>query len=102
MEDCTYKKIMSVLRRAKKARTDGNEWQLIRINPSYEEILQKLMLIPKPEDPPKKKPGRPKVNKNNSVATEPHMSLQAGKHKRGRPKGSKNKPKTKDISEGTG
>ena len=102
LEDRTYKKIMSVLRRAKKARTDGNEWQLIRINPSYEEILQKLTLIPKPEDPPKRKPGRPKGSKNNSVVAKPHEMLQGDKHKRGRPKGSKNKPKNKDTSAGTG
>ena len=76
LEECTYKKIMSVLRRAKKARVDGNEWQLIRMNPSHVEILQKLGLIPKPEEPPKKRPGRPK--------------------------GSKNKPKTNDTPTGAG
>ncbi len=76
LEEHPYKKVMSVLRRAKKARVDGSDWQLIRINPSHEEILQKLDLIPKPEEPPKKRPGRPK--------------------------GSKNKPKTNDTSAGIG
>ena len=52
LEDRTYKKVMSVLRRAKKARTDGGDWQLIRMNPSHSEILQELELIPKPEEPP--------------------------------------------------
>ncbi len=66
LEDRTYKKLMSVLERAKKARLDGEEWQLIRINPSQKEVLQKLDLLPKPEDPPKKKRGRPKGSKNRS------------------------------------
>ena len=64
LEDHTYKKIMSVLRRAKKARTDGGDWQLIRMNQSHSEILQELELIPKPEEPPKRKRGRPKGSKN--------------------------------------
>jgi len=46
---------MSVLRRAKKVRTDGSDWQMIRMNPSHEEILQKPELIPKTEAPPKKR-----------------------------------------------
>ena len=39
LENRTYKKIMSVLDRAKKVRIDGADWQLIRLNPSHEEIL---------------------------------------------------------------
>ena len=70
LEDRTYKKIMSVLTRAKKVRSDGETWQLIRLNSSYEEILQELGLIPRPEEPPKKKPGRPKGSKNKSVIKE--------------------------------
>lgn len=97
LEDRTYKKVMSVLRRAKKARLDGSEWQLIRMNPSHEDILQKLELIPKPEEPPKKKPGRPKGSKNKQAVTESSTSAEGGKRKRGRPKGSKNKPKTNDT-----
>jgi hypothetical protein len=90
LEERTYKKLMSVLERAKKARNAGEDWQLIRINPSQEEILQKLNLLSTPEKPPKKKPGRPKgskMRKEEVVAAEPT------KRKRGRPKGSKNKPK---------
>lgn len=94
LEDRTYKKIMSVLVRAKKARVSGSEWQLIRLNPSHEEILQELGLIPKPELLPKKKAGRPKGSKNKSNVSTSETSLIEGKRKRGRPKGSKNKPKT--------
>ncbi len=60
LDRMTYKKIMSILARAKKTRVDDGEWQLIRINPSYEAILQELGLLPKPEEAPKKKRGRPK------------------------------------------
>lgn len=94
LEDRTYKKIMSVLVRAKKARVSGSDWQLIRLNPSHEEILQELGLIPKPEPLPKKKAGRPKGSKNKSDGSTSETSLIEGKRKRGRPKGSKNKPKT--------
>ena len=90
LEDKTYKKLMSVLERAKKARVDGEDWQLIRINPSQEEILQELNILPKPEQPPKKKPGRPKGSKKKEVT----MAATTIPKKRGRPKGSKNKPKT--------
>ena len=90
LEDRTYKKLMSVLERAKKARVNGQDWQLIRINPSQEEILQELNLLPKPEQPPKKKPGRPKGSKKKEV----RMATTTVPKKRGRPKGSKNKPKT--------
>ena len=64
LEERTYKKIMSVLDRAKKVRSDGENWQLVKLNPSHEEILQMLELIPKPEEPPRKKKGRPKGSKN--------------------------------------
>lgn len=93
MEERTYKKIMSVLDRARKVRSDGDTWQLIRLNPSHTEIMQDLGLIPKPEEPPKKKPGRPKGSKNKAVIKEQEVPLVEGKHRRGRPKGSKNKPK---------
>lgn len=93
LEDRTYKKVMSVLRRAKKARTDDGDWQLIRMNPSHSEILQELELIPKPEEPPKRKPGRPKGSKNKATTVEQSSLPEQDKRKRGRPKGSKNKPK---------
>ena len=103
LEEHTYKKVMSVLCRAKKACISGEDWQLIRLNPSHMEILQALELVPKPVNPPKKKPGRPKGSMNHSkdkvhsVAS----STEAGR-KRGRPKGSKNKPKANVDSNDTG
>lgn len=60
LKKMTYSRIMSVLRRAKKTRLPGEEWRLVKLNPSYEEILRKLALLPKPEAPPKRKRGRPK------------------------------------------
>ena len=82
LEERTYKKLMSVLERAKKIRVKGEDWQPIRINPSQEVILQELDLLPKPELPPKKKPGRPKGSKKDrDTATE-----ELSKKKRGRPR----------------
>lgn len=102
LEERTYKKIMSVLTRAKKVRTEGSDWQLIRLNPSYIEILQALDLVPKPEAPAKKKRGRPKGSKNKPKAEIAEAALPEGKRKRGRPKGSKNKPKVTDSTSVTG
>ena len=80
--------------RAKKARVGSENWQLIRMNPSNLEILQKLDLIPKPEEPPKKKPGRPRGSRNRSKAeASSDQTEQPVKRKRGRTKKRKNKPK---------
>lgn len=77
LEDHTYKKVMSVLARAKKVRLDENGWQLVKLNPSHEEILQELELLPKPEKPEKKKPGRPKGSKNKpKTVTDPDVTTQ--------------------------
>jgi len=89
LEDHTYKKLMSILVRAKKVRMDNGVWQLVRLNPSHVEILQTLGLLPKPEESQKKKRGRPAKNKDTNQS---NNSLQVSK-KRGRPLGSKNKPK---------
>ena len=62
LEKRNYSRIMAILRRAKKARMEGEGWQLIRMNPSHREILQELDLLPKPEEPPKRKRGRPRKN----------------------------------------
>ena len=100
----TYKKIFSVLVRAKKARVDDGAWQLIRTNPSHMEILQSLGLVSRPEESPKKKRGRPAGSKNRKpCAADRQMSDQAPKRRRGRPLGSKNKPKATapDDSSGT-
>ena len=63
LEKRTYKKILSILTRAKKVRFEGEDWKLIRLNPSQETLLQDLELIPKPDEP-LKKPGQPKGSKN--------------------------------------
>ena len=102
LDEHTYKKVMSILARAKKARIDNEDWQLVRMNPSHEEVLQKLDLIPKPEEPPKKKPGRPKGSKNKAKQEQPSAPDKAtGTRKRGRPPGSKNKPKNPTSDSGT-
>lgn len=64
LDSYTYKKLMSILNRAKKVRADGENWQLIRINPSQEKVLQSLGLLPKPQEPEKRKRGRPRGSKN--------------------------------------
>ncbi len=58
----TYKKIMSILKRAKQARINSGDWQLINMNPSQVKVLQKLSLLPQDEVPTKRSPGRPKKN----------------------------------------
>ena len=59
LQKMTYKRIMHVLARAKKACIDGKNWQLIKMNPSQIELLQALSLLPKPAA---KKRGRPPKN----------------------------------------
>lgn len=92
LDDHTYKKLMSVLIRAKKIRVEGEDWQLVRMNPSHLEILQRLGLISKPKEPPKRKRGRPKgsSSKQEQSSSQP---AETEKRKPGRPIGSKNKPK---------
>lgn len=93
LEDYTYKKLLAVLVRAKKARINGGDWQLIQMNPSHMKILQALELIPKPEETEKRKRGRPKGSKNKPKNSTPTATVPTEKRKRGRPPGSKNKPK---------
>lgn len=93
LERYTYKKLLSILVRAKKARLDQGDWQLIRINPSHTVILQTLGLLPKPEEPPKKKRGRPKGSKNQPKSLKEKSEQPVVKRRPGRPKGSKNRPK---------
>ena len=40
-----YSRLMALLRRAKKVRVDGGEWNLIRVNPSVRDILCSLELV---------------------------------------------------------
>ena len=68
--------------------------------PMMVEILQALELIPRPEEPPKKKPGRPKGSKSKPVVKGQEAFPTEGGRKRGRPKGSKNKPKSNDTAAG--
>ena len=56
-----YKKIMSILRRAKKVKHTDGEWQLIKTAPSQLEVLQKLGLVDN-NTKHKRKPGRPPKN----------------------------------------
>lgn len=93
LENYTYKKLLAVLVRAKKARINGGDWQLIQMNPSHMKILQALELIPKPEETEKRKRGRPKGSKNKPKNSTPTATVPTEKRKRGRPPGSKNKPK---------
>ena len=68
LKEMTYKKVMSILRRAKKVRcSSGADWQLVKLNPSQEEVLRKLQLLPDKEDPPKRKRGRPPKNPQKNV-----------------------------------
>ena len=63
LEKYTYKRIMSILTKAKKVNLDGGNWTLIKLNPSHEELLKNLGILPKQEEQPAKKRGRPrKVN----------------------------------------
>ena len=60
LDGMTYGKAMKVLRRAKKVRIGSGEWELVRTAPSAMKVLQALGLVPKPDDPPKRKRGRPR------------------------------------------
>lgn len=60
LEKTTYKKVMGILRHAKKVRVDSSGWQLVSCNPSHIEMMQKLGVLTKPDNPAKRKRGRPK------------------------------------------
>lgn len=53
---------MSILKRAKKVELKAGEWKILKINPSQEEVLQKLGIVEKPEEKPKQKRGQPRMN----------------------------------------
>jgi hypothetical protein len=59
LEEMPYKKVMKILARAKIFNEPGHGWRLIRINPSYEELLKRLDMHPTEKLQPKKKRGRP-------------------------------------------
>ena len=54
---------MATLKRAKKIRIDGKDWQLIKVAPSVTDIIQKLGLRSLPKAEPKKR-GRKHKPKN--------------------------------------
>ena len=54
-----FKKILKMLRRAKKIKVDANEWKLINISKNIKELLEKLELLPTVVQE-KKTGGRPK------------------------------------------
>jgi hypothetical protein len=57
----SYKDIMSKLASAKKVDTLGNgQWEFVRTTKGTEKILERLGLVPTPDDSPKRKRGRPK------------------------------------------
>lgn len=56
--EMNYKKIMRILARAKKVNIDG-QWELVKMNPSQIELLQKIDLIEQPTVV-KRKRGRPR------------------------------------------
>lgn len=59
LDNMTYRKVMRILAKGKKVRTEG-EWKLDRMNPEHIRALQTLDLLPKPEQPEKRKVGRPR------------------------------------------
>jgi len=64
LEEMPYKRIMKILARAKMFNDPDYGWRLIRIHPSYEEILKRLEIHPTEKLQPKKKRGRPPKHKN--------------------------------------
>lgn len=75
--DMTYNDIMSRLASAKKVNTNGDgQWEYVRTTRATEETLQRLGLLPKMEEPAKKKRGRPKKE----------VDPNALRRKRGRPR----------------
>lgn len=68
LERRTYGQVMRVLRRARQARvgTDG-EWRLVRTAPAGIGVLRALGLLPKPEEPPRRRPGRPRKSEMGRV-----------------------------------
>ena len=75
--EMTYNDIMSQLATAKKVNTNGDgQWEYVRTTRATEETLQRLGLLPRMEEPAKKKRGRPKKE----------VDPDAPKRKRGRPR----------------
>jgi len=64
----TYNEIMAMLSAAKKVDTNGDGgWELVQTTKATEETLVRLELLPKPEQPPRRKPGRPRKEVDPNV-----------------------------------
>ncbi|MDY0289197.1 MAG: transposase [Sphaerochaeta sp.] len=75
--EMTYNDIMSELATAKKVNTYGDgQWEYVRTTRATDKTLERLGLLPKVEEPAKKKRGRPKKE----------VDPNAPKKKRGRPR----------------
>ena len=59
LEEMTYGKVIKKLGRAKKVLVDG-EWRLAKVNRSTEALLRRLGVLPKLDEQPKGKRGRPR------------------------------------------
>lgn len=59
LDKMTYKKVMHILRRAKKVKHIDGDWRLIKTAPAQLDVLKKLGLIDAASTP-KRKRGRPK------------------------------------------
>lgn len=68
LEKRTYGSLMKTLRRAKQVRTaaDG-DWLLVKTAPAGVKVLQGLGLVPKPEEPPRRRRGRPRRSESGAV-----------------------------------
>ena len=62
LEKYTYKRIMSILKRAKRIKQPNSDWELVKMNPSQIDVLKALGLLPKDPQKPKRKRGRPRKN----------------------------------------
>ena len=60
LEQMTYKKIMAVLKRAKKINLPEEGWTMVKMNPSQVNVLTQLGLLGEVPQPVKRKRGRPR------------------------------------------
>jgi len=75
LEEYTYRKIFSVLIRAKKARVGSENWQLVRRNPSHLDRPKTEAPSDQAEQPVKRKRGRPPGSKNKPKSAPPEPSM---------------------------
>lgn len=60
LEKMTYKRVMGILRHAKKVRAGSSDWQIVKCNPAHIEIMQKLGVLPSQNTSNKRRRGRPR------------------------------------------